>query len=392
MKLFRIRLGVVDTENGRIPPEMDHYWRGLTDVYIAYCEDYNLEMPTVSPDTVSKFEYCFYDLLNKKDGMISLKNSEYKFTLSITEKEATKKALAVINKPVISLLGNKLRVMETDSKKINICAHSTPQQISEFQATKMISVGDFATPIDIIIGPKVVNFTTNIDSLKENTKTNFVPSVKKLLQEFDITNLSNESEWESALKGRNYVLSPETKYVRKKGIILELIKLYKSFKLKGGKKKEEEDDCDCDCDCDGEYGFQEGGAKTPILIRDRNSADEERDLINIYIARGEARGEDEAKARAMVRAMTRAMAIEGERGQTGKITSQTEARILTKAEAEARAEEEARILTKAEAEARAEEEARILAKAPAKSNKKGGSKTGTIFNTLKKFTSLFDKV
>ena len=374
MKLFRIRLGVVDTENGRIPPEMDHYWRGLTDVYIAYCEDYNLEMPTVSPDTVSKFEYCFYDLLNKKDGMISLKNSEYKFTLSITEKEATKKALAVINKPVISLLGNKLRVMETDSKKINICAHSTPQQISEFQATKMISVGDFATPIDIIIGPKVVNFTTNIDSLKENTKTNFVPSVKKLLQEFDITNLSNESEWESALKGRNYVLSPETKYVRKKGIILELIKFYKSFKLKGGKKKEEEDDCDCDCD--GEYGFQEGGAKTPILIRDRNSADEERDLINIYIARGEARGEDEAKARAMVRAMTRAMAIEGERGQTGKITSQTEARILTKAEAEARAEEEAR----------------ILAKAPAKSNKKGGSKTGTIFNTLKKFTSLFDKV
>ena len=228
MKLFRIRLGVADIESGIIPPEMDHYWRGLTDVYIAYCEDYNLEMPTVSPDTVSKFDYCFYDLYNKKDGIISLKNSEYNFTLSITEKEATKKGLAVIKKPVISLLGNKLRVMETDTKKINICGHSISQQISEFQAIKMISIGDFATPIDMIIGPKVVDFTTDIDSLKENTKTNFVPSVKKLLEEFDITDLSNESEWESVLNGRNYVLSPETKYIGKNSIryIRELIKFY----------------------------------------------------------------------------------------------------------------------------------------------------------------------
>ena len=355
MKLFRIRLGVVDTENGRIPPEMDHYWRGLTDVYIAYCEDYNLEMPTVSPDTVSKFDYCFYDLLNKKDGMISLKNSEYKFTLSITEKEATKKGLAVINKPVISLLGNKLRVMETDSKKINICAHSTPQQISEFQAIKMISTGDFATPIDMIIGPKVVNFTTNIDSLKENTKTNFVPSVKKLLEEFDITDLSNESEWDSALKGRNYVLSPETKYVRKKGIILELIKFYKSFKLKGGKKKEEEDDCDCDDEeedeDDEECGFQEGGRKArPPSPPSAHS----RYLHGLLT---------EAGARVVARLEARALARD--RRQTGAGAG-TGTGTGTGAGAEA--------------------------EALAKSIKKGGSKTGTIFNTLKKITSLFDKV
>ena len=363
MKLFRIRLGVVDTENGRIPPEMDHYWRGLTDVYIAYCEDYNLEMPTVSPDTVSKFDYCFYDLLNKKDGMISLKNSEYKFTLSITEKEATKKGLAVINKPVISLLGNKLRVMETDSKKINICAHSTPQQISEFQATKMISIGDFATPIDIIIGPKVVNFTTNIDSLKENTKTNFVPSVKKLLEEFDITDLSNESEWESALKGRNYVLSPETKYVRKKGIILELIKLYKSFKLKGGKKKEEEDDCDCDCD--GEYGFQEGGIKARRPPRSLPGVRTQADA-----AAAVAKLEDK---------------LEAEDGAGAGLVARLEARARASLETKLAAEDGpgagAGLAAKSKVQLKAEEP-----------NKKGGSKTGTIFNTLKKITSLFDKV
>jgi len=232
MKLFRIRLGVADIESGRIPEEMDHYWRGITDVYIVYCEDYNLEMPTISPDVVTKFDYCFYDLLNhnKKDGIISLKNSEYNFTLSITEKEATKKGLAVIKKPVISLLGDKLRVMETGEKNLNISVRSTPLKVSEFQATKMISIGDFATPIDMIIGPNVVNFISDIDSLKKNTRTNFVPSVKTLLQEFDIKDLSNESEWESTLNGRNYVLSPETKYIRKKGIrheyILELIKFY----------------------------------------------------------------------------------------------------------------------------------------------------------------------
>jgi hypothetical protein len=386
MKLFRIRLGVVDTENGRIPPEMDHYWRGLTDVYIAYCEDYNLEMPTVSPDTVSKFDYCFYDLLNKKDGIISLKNSEYNFTLSITEKEATKKGLAVIKKPVISLLGNKLRVMETDSKKINISAHSTPQQISEFQAIKMIRIGDFATPIDMIIGPKVVNFTTDIDSLKENTKTNFVPSVKKLLEEFDITDLSNDCEWECALKGRNYVLSPETKYVRKKGIryeyILELIKFYKSFKLKGGKKKEEEDDCDCDCDeedeDDEEYGFQEGGRKarrpprSPGLLTEAAGAG--------AVARLEAKLEAKLADK---------LAAEAGAGLAAQIKAQNKAQIM--ARLEARAEAGAGVGVGAGAEARLEARAEARAKAEAK-YKKGGSKTGTIFNTLKKITSLFDKV
>jgi hypothetical protein len=167
--------------------------------------------------------YSFYDLYTggKESNLIVLKDSDSNFTLSFGKRGVNGDGTFLHEESIIATLGNKLRIMETDSKKSNIpvsyCeCEEKETATSEYTAIKFINIGADSSPTDMLIGP-------NVD-----------PSVLAMLKKIGIKCPKKEDSWENIMGGKDYVLTAKNKYFTKGGrreqVCIKLIEFYKSLK------------------------------------------------------------------------------------------------------------------------------------------------------------------
>jgi len=217
-----IRLGVAN-KSGNFPDS-----KGLKRVpvsaYISYCPDYSLLYPTVSPDFLDKFGGYFGDLfeLDSKECHIVTK-TKYHFTISLTDAEES---------PIIADLGNSLRIMSKEDSikfKFSPCEKEY-ETVSEFSTLKFINMGDDSKQTDFVFGPNCKEFC-------------------KIVKKFGVKNLSDEDQWKGVMRGTDYVLSTNNKYLRKGGRRWNAMKALSDF-YKNLDDDEDEDEEDDDCDCD----------------------------------------------------------------------------------------------------------------------------------------------
>ena len=228
MVFYKIRLGVVD-DSESVPDRTELRSRSLVNVYLNYCEEYKLKEPTVSPEIVTRLGYSFYDLYDKESGCLVLKDSDSNFTLSFAKRGVNDDGTFLHEESIIANLGDKLRIMETDSEKSNIpvsyCeCEEKETATSEYTALKFINIGPDSRPTDMIIGP-------NVD-----------PSVLAMLKKIGIKCPKKPESWEKSLGGKDYVLTVNNKHYtvggRRQQVCKKLIEFYtslKSDKQAGGK-------------------------------------------------------------------------------------------------------------------------------------------------------------
>jgi len=229
MVFYKIRLGIVD-ESGNLPDRTVLRNRSLVNVYLNYCEEYKLKEPTISPEIVTRLGYSFYDLFdrNKDSGFLELKGSDSNFKLSFAKRGVNEDGSFLHEDSIIGNLGNKLRIMETDSEKSNIpvsyCdCEEKETATSEYTALKFINIGPDSRPTDMIIGP-------NVD-----------PSVISMLKKIGIKCPKKPECWENIIGGKDYVLTVNNKNFtaggRRQQVCKNLIEFYKSLKdtAAGGK-------------------------------------------------------------------------------------------------------------------------------------------------------------
>ena len=222
MVFYKIRLGVVD-ECGDVPDRTELRNRSLVNVFLNYCEEYKLSYATISPEIAVRLGYSFYDLYTggKESNLIVLKDSDSNFTLSFGKRGVNDDGTFLHEESIIATLGNKLRIMETDSKKSNIpvsyCdCEDKKTSTSEYTAIKFINIGENSSPTDILIGP-------NVD-----------PSVLAMLKKIGIKCPKKAESWENIIGGKDYVLTAKNKYFtpggRREQVCIKLIEFYKSLK------------------------------------------------------------------------------------------------------------------------------------------------------------------
>lgn len=220
MVFYKIRLGVVD-DSKSVPDRTELRNRSLVNVYLNYCEEYKLKVPTISPEIVTRLGYSFYDLYEKDSGCLVLKESDSNFTLSFAKRGINDDGTFLHEESIIANLGDKLRIMETDSEKSNIpvsyCdCEEKETATSEYTALKFINIGPDSRPTDMIIGP-------NVDA-----------SVLAMLKKVGIKCPKKPESWEKALGGKDYVLTVNNKNFtqggRRQQVCKNLIEFYKNLK------------------------------------------------------------------------------------------------------------------------------------------------------------------
>ena len=254
MSATSIRLGVAN-KAGKFPDS-----KGVaTSTYISYCPDYSLAYPTVSPDFLDKFGGYFGDLFELDAGKCHIvTKTKYHFTISLTNAGKS---------PIIADLGNTLRIMSKEDSikfKFSPCEKEY-DTVSEFSTLKFINMGDDSKQTDFVFGP--------------NCK-----SMCNLVKKFGVKDLSKEYDWTSVMYGNDYVLSTNSKYLRKGGRRWNAMKALSDFYKnldddceddEDDEDDEDEDDCGCEDEDDDDEDDEDDEDEDDCGCEDEDDEDED---------------------------------------------------------------------------------------------------------------------